>query len=101
MFWSIFRESFIAATKQTFTVYELNEFDRDSPAFLELSRQSVNKIDPETGAHIKALGDQVPFTNKVNANSISSSQLFTRIANHLTIEMLAFTGLSTSNCASL
>nr|QCP71056.1 allene oxide cyclase [Pohlia nutans] len=53
------------ATKQTFTVYELNEFDRDSPAFLELSRQSVNKIDPETGAHIKALGDQVPFTNKL------------------------------------
>jgi allene oxide cyclase len=51
------------ATKQTFTVYELNEFNRDSPAFLELSRQSVNKIDPETGAHIKALGDQVPFTN--------------------------------------
>jgi len=53
------------ATKQTFTVYELNEFDRDSPAFLELSRQSVNKIDPDTGAHIKALGDQVPFTNKL------------------------------------
>lgn len=60
---------FVAATKQTFTVYELNEFDRDSPAFLELSRQSVNKIDPETGAHIKALGDQVPFTNKVIVQS--------------------------------
>lgn len=61
----------IAATKQTFTVYELNEFDRDSPAFLELSRQSVNKIDPETGAHIKALGDQVPFTNKVIIHSFA------------------------------
>lgn len=61
------------ATKQTFTVYELNEFDRDSPAFLELSRQSVNKIDPETGAHIKALGDQVPFTNKVRSHSFLSS----------------------------
>jgi len=53
------------ARKQTFTVYEMNEFDRDSPAFLELSRQSVNKIDPCTGAHIKALGDEVPFTNKL------------------------------------
>jgi allene oxide cyclase len=59
------RVGLVAATKQTFTVYELNEFNRDSPAFLELSRQSVNKIDPETGAHIKALGDQVPFTNTV------------------------------------
>jgi len=52
-------------------VYELNEFDRDSPAFLELSRQSVNKIDPDTGAHIKALGDQVPFTNKVPNSNFS------------------------------
>ncbi|KAG0583958.1 hypothetical protein KC19_3G175000 [Ceratodon purpureus] len=58
------------ATKQTFTVYELNEFNRDSPAFLELSRQSVNKIDPETGAHIKALGDQVPFTNTLYDSSL-------------------------------
>lgn len=54
-----------AVTEQTFTVYELNEFDRDSPAFLELSRQTVNRVDPNTGDHIKALGDQVPFTNKV------------------------------------
>ncbi|CAK9209385.1 unnamed protein product [Sphagnum troendelagicum] len=53
------------AEAQTFSVYELNEFDRDSPAFLEFSRQTVNKVDPDTGAHVHALGDQVPFTNKV------------------------------------
>ncbi|CAK9210423.1 unnamed protein product [Sphagnum troendelagicum] len=52
------------AEAQTFSVYELNEFDRDSPAFLEFSRQTVNKVDPDTGAHVHALGDQVPFTNK-------------------------------------
>ncbi len=54
-----------AAEEQTFSVYELNEFDRDSPAFLEFSRQTVNKVDPDTGAQVHALGDQVPFTNKV------------------------------------
>ncbi len=54
-----------AAEAQTFSVYELNEFDRDSPAFLEFSRQTVNKVDPDTGAHVHALGDQVAFTNKV------------------------------------
>lgn len=58
------------AKKQTFTVYELNEFDRDSPAFLELSRQSVNRTDPVTGEHVKALGDQVPFTNKLYDSSL-------------------------------
>jgi len=56
-----------AAEAQTFSVYELNEFDRDSPAFLEFSRQTVNKVDPDTGAHVHALGDQVPFTNKVGS----------------------------------
>ncbi|CAK9265117.1 unnamed protein product [Sphagnum jensenii] len=53
-----------SAEAQTFSVYELNEFDRDSPAFLEFSRQTVNKVDPDTRAHVHALGDQVPFTNK-------------------------------------
>ncbi len=57
-----------AAEAQTFSVYELNEFDRDSPAFLEFSRQTVNKVDPDTGAHVHALGDQVPFTNKVGSS---------------------------------
>ncbi len=54
-----------AAETQTFSVYELNEFDRDSPAFLEFSSQTVNRVNPVTGAHVHALGDQVPFTNKV------------------------------------
>jgi hypothetical protein len=54
-----------AAETQTFSVYELNEFDRDSPAFLEFSSQTVNRVNPLTGAHVHALGDQVPFTNKV------------------------------------
>ncbi len=54
-----------AAEAQTFNVYELKEFDSDSPAFLEFSRQTVNKVDPDTGAQVHALGDQVPFTNKV------------------------------------
>lgn len=63
-------EFHVAAEKQTFTVYEMNEFNQDSPAFLELSRQSVNKTDPETGAHIKALGDLVPFTNTVSQKSL-------------------------------
>ncbi|KAH8935920.1 hypothetical protein BDL97_17G056100 [Sphagnum fallax] len=58
------------AEAQTFSVYELNEFDRDSPAFLEFSRQTVNKVDPDTGAHIHALGDQVAFTNKLHDGSL-------------------------------
>jgi hypothetical protein len=58
------------AEAQTFSVYELNEFDRDSPAFLEFSRQTVNKVDPDTGAQVHALGDQVPFTNKLYDGSL-------------------------------
>jgi hypothetical protein len=60
-----------AAEKQTFSVYELNEFDRDSPAFLEFSSQTVNRVDPRTGAHVHALGDQVQFTNKVSTTDSS------------------------------
>jgi hypothetical protein len=59
------------AEKQTFSVYELNEFDRDSPAFLEFSSQTVNRVDPRTGAHVHALGDQVQFTNKVSTTDSS------------------------------
>ncbi|CAM6038565.1 unnamed protein product [Sphagnum compactum] len=58
------------AEAQTFSVYELNGFDRDSPAFLEFSRQTVNKVDPDTGAHVHALGDQVAFTNKLYDGSL-------------------------------
>lgn len=57
----------VTEKKQIFSVYELNEFNRDSPAVLEFSRQTVNKIDPDTGAHIHALGDQVQFTNTVGS----------------------------------
>jgi hypothetical protein len=38
-----------AAEAQTFSVYELNEFDRDSPAFLEFSRQTVTRWIPTQG----------------------------------------------------
>ncbi|CAM6014953.1 unnamed protein product [Sphagnum balticum] len=58
------------AETQTFSVYELNEFDRDSPAFLEFSSQTVNRVNPLTGAHVHALGDQVPFTNKLYDGSL-------------------------------
>jgi hypothetical protein len=58
------------AEKQTFSVYEMNEFDRDSPAFLEFSSQTVNRVDPRTGAHVHALGDQVQFTNKLYDGSL-------------------------------
>ncbi|VAI61535.1 unnamed protein product [Triticum turgidum subsp. durum] len=45
---------------QELHVYELNERDRESPAYLRLSaKQSQN-----------ALGDLVPFTNKVNNGSL-------------------------------
>jgi hypothetical protein len=64
----LFWMSFCATEKkQVFSVYELNEFNRDSPAVLEFSRQTVNKIDPDTGDHIHALGDQVQFTNTVRS----------------------------------
>ena len=46
---------------QELYVYELNERDRESPAYLRLStKQSEN-----------ALGDLVPFTNKVSNRSLS------------------------------
>ncbi|MQL93707.1 hypothetical protein Taro_026359 [Colocasia esculenta] len=39
---------------QTMHVYEINELDRESPAYLRLSQKQVEN----------ALGDLVPFTNK-------------------------------------
>jgi hypothetical protein len=76
-----------AAEKQTFSVYEMNEFDRDSPAFLEFSSQTVNRVDPRTGAHVHALGDQVPFTNKVGTiDSCSKLQLEFEFSGHINDE---------------
>lgn len=40
---------------QELYVYEINERDRQSPAYLKLSQKNTN-----------ALGDLVPFTNKVS-----------------------------------
>lgn len=45
---------FISAKVQELSVYEINERDRGSPAYLRLSQKSVN-----------SLGDLVPFSNKV------------------------------------
>ena len=44
-----------AAKVQELNVYEINERDRGSPAFLKLSQKPVN-----------SLGDLVPFSNKVS-----------------------------------
>jgi hypothetical protein len=53
---------------QELYVYELNERDRESPAYLRLSaKQSEN-----------ALGDLVPFTNKVSSSISSFACFFTR-----------------------
>lgn len=47
---------FPAASKiQEMYVYEINELDRNSPAYLRLSQREVN-----------SLGDLVPFTNKAS-----------------------------------
>lgn len=47
-----------AAKVQELSVYEINERDRGSPAYLRLSQKSVN-----------SLGDLVPFSNKVSIYS--------------------------------
>lgn len=44
-----------AAKVQELCVYEINERDRGSPAYLRLSKKEVN-----------SLGDLVPFSNKVS-----------------------------------
>lgn len=43
-----------AAEVQELHVYEVNDLDRGSPAYLRLSKKTVH-----------SLGDLVPFTNKV------------------------------------
>lgn len=45
-------------------VYEINERDRGSPAYLRLSQKTVN-----------SLGDLVPFTNKVHITKQKTSVL--------------------------
>jgi len=45
----------VSAKVQELSVYEINERDRGSPAYLRLSQKSVN-----------SLGDLVPFSNKVS-----------------------------------
>lgn len=49
--------SFLPAGVQELFVYEINERDRSSPAYLRLSQKSEN-----------SLGDLVPFTNKACHN---------------------------------
>ncbi|KAG0585115.1 hypothetical protein KC19_3G259600 [Ceratodon purpureus] len=64
---------------QLFSVYEINEHDRDSPAFLPFSTINISKPRINTsflsglsnlfttlsGDHEHGLGDLVPFTNKI------------------------------------
>lgn len=47
---------YIVAKVHEFCVYEINERDRGSPAYLRLGQKPVN-----------SLGDLVPFTNKVSS----------------------------------
>ncbi|KAL9684707.1 hypothetical protein QQ045_022148 [Rhodiola kirilowii] len=58
------KSSTAGGKKQEMYVYELNERDRNSPAYLRLSNKTVN-----------ALGDLVPFTNKLNVKLME--QLYT------------------------
>ncbi|XP_042382096.1 allene oxide cyclase, chloroplastic-like [Zingiber officinale] len=48
-----------ASKVQEMHVYEINELDRNSPAYLRLSQKEVN-----------SLGDLVPFTNKVYSGDL-------------------------------
>lgn len=68
---------------QLFSIYEINERDRDSPAFLPFSTINISKTSASpkhdnglvdgllnlwstlSGSHEHGLGDIVPFTNKV------------------------------------
>jgi allene oxide cyclase len=69
---------------QLFSVYEINEHDRDSPAFLPFSTINISRARTNTnllgglqslfstlsGDHEHGLGDLVPFTNKVGCLTI-------------------------------
>ncbi len=69
-----------AEETQTFSVYEINDLDRDSPPFLPFSLLNVNSKQNKgkgfggwlknlqstlSGAHVHGIGDLVPFSNKV------------------------------------
>lgn len=58
-----------AAKVQEFHVYEINERDRSSPAYLSLSQKPAH-----------SLGDLVPFTNKVIS---CLSYLITSLSTHV------------------
>jgi hypothetical protein len=69
-----------AEETQTFSLYEINDLDRDSPPFLPFSVLNVNSKQNKgkgflgwlknlrstlSGAHVHGIGDLVPFSNKV------------------------------------
>ncbi|KAH9573839.1 hypothetical protein CY35_01G022900 [Sphagnum magellanicum] len=71
---------------QTFSVYEINDLDRDSPPFLPFSVLNVNSKQNKgkgflgwfknlrstlSGAHVHGIGDLVPFSNKLYDGSLS------------------------------
>lgn len=58
----------ISAEVQELSVYEINERDRGSPAYLRLSQKTVN-----------SLGDLVPFSNKVTFSLQSRYQNLERV----------------------
>ena len=78
-FWLIFYRpsrffSFVFAVRvQELHVYEINERDRGSPAYLRLSQKTVN-----------SLGDLVPFSNK------ASSSLFSVLHFHISFDFHFF-----------
>lgn len=66
---------------QLFSVYEINEFSRDSPVFLPFSTINATKFRDSvsffhnlwstlSGAHQHGIGDFVPFTNKIYDGSL-------------------------------
>lgn len=74
-FRSSIHDCFLISAKevQQLSVYEINERDRGSPAYLRLSQKSVN-----------SLGDLVPFSNKVsNFNPFKFFTLMSRKCDKL------------------
>lgn len=53
----------VMAGVQEMSVYEINDLDRGSPAFLRLSAKT-----DAAGKPVNHLGDLVPFTNKVGGD---------------------------------
>lgn len=71
---------------QTFSLYEINDLDRDSPPFLPFSVLNVNSKQNKgkgflgwlknlrstlSGAHVHGIGDLVPFSNKLYDGSLT------------------------------